>query len=176
MNISLSRKMSKALRHTPEEFGIELDEQGSTSIIELAEALGEPVVNLLTVVMEDDKGRFAINGTRIWAHSGHSTGANVPMVPLEVTGDLYHGTKASALDEIFESGGVTKQKRNFVHLSKDILTAVTVANRRSGLSVILTIDAARMVSDGLVIYTAGSAVLTDNVPWEYIREISVINP
>ncbi|WP_234414335.1 RNA 2'-phosphotransferase [Paenibacillus sp. CAA11] len=79
---SLSKLMTKLLRHTPEEFGIVLDpEDGSCRMEELLEALQKERKwawlqreDVEEVVRNSDKQRFEIRGDRIRARYGHSHG------------------------------------------------------------------------------------------------------
>ena len=77
--IRTSKFLSYVLRHRPDAIGIELDENGWTSIdilIEKAAADGKSIDRALLeqVVSTNDKQRFAISddGLRIRASQGHS--------------------------------------------------------------------------------------------------------
>ena len=174
MSKRLSRTMSYALRHDPSNFGLTLDTDGSVNLNEFADALDVPVQDIIVTVLSDDKQRFTIHNDRIWANNGHTVKADVPLTPVTTAGYVYHGTKVKFLDSIAENGGIEPRQRNYVHLSTDVATATDVANRRDGLSVILTIDAGKMIEDGLELVSSGSAVLAKYVPWEYVVNISVL--
>lgn len=174
MSNKLSRTMSYALRHSPENFGLTLDENGSVEINELAQGLNAQVESILDAVFSDSKNRFSFVNGRIWANSGHSTQANIPLTQLEHSGIVFHGTKSNFITSIIGEGGLLPQKRNYVHLSRDVATAVEVAERREGTTVLLQIDAGKMINDGHEVFSSGSSVLTRSVPWEYVVNVSVV--
>jgi putative RNA 2'-phosphotransferase len=177
----ISTLFSWGLRHNPEQFGVELDEQGWTSItsvlqafvihrppfqgrnaIELRKILGE-------VVSRNNKQRFEMKGDRIRARQGHSASLSVelglkPKAPPSV---LFHGTASDFVASIF-SKGIVRQSRQHVHLSDSWNTATDVGSRH-GDPVVLKIDAKRMNEDGFAFYLTENGVwLTDDVPVEYI--------
>ena len=174
MNEKLSRTMSYALRHNPSNFGLTLDANGAVNLRKFADALDVPVQEIIVTVLADSKQRFTIHNDRIWVNNGHTVKADVPLTPVTTAGHLYHGTKVKFLDSIADNGGIEPRQRNYVHLSTDVSTATDVADRRNGLSVILTIDAEKMIEDGLELVSSGSAVLAKYVPWEYVVNISVL--
>jgi putative RNA 2'-phosphotransferase len=81
----------------------------------------------------------------------------------------YHGTPSSNVTSIFRNG-LQPQSRAYVHLSKDVETAIKVALRRGPIFTILEIDGSRMKFDGYKIYESDNGViLTKEVPSEYIK-------
>ncbi len=113
-----------ALRHGPERFGIDLDDEGWTSFEELIFAirfehydwtfLDEASVKAAI----DGMDRFEIRGDRIRAVYGHSIElATLPPIadPPEV---LFHGTAAGNVPSILQSG-ISRMRRRFVHFSTD---------------------------------------------------------
>ena len=57
--------------------------------------------------------------------------------------------------------------RQYVHLSKDIQTAVKVGQRH-GKAVVLNVDAEKMVKDGFCFYLSDNGVwLCEKVPYQY---------
>ena len=57
--------------------------------------------------------------------------------------------------------------RQYVHLSKDIQTAVKVGQRH-GKAVVLNVDAEKMVKDGFCFYLSDNGVwLCEKVPCQY---------
>ena len=80
---------------------------------------------------------------------------------------LYHGTVQKYVDSIMETG-LSKQSRNYLHLSRDVETATNVGSRR-GSPVILKIHALDMHKDGHVFYISKNGVyLIELVPSNYI--------
>ena len=172
--IRLSKFLSLILRHDPGKVGLSLDEAGWVEVAELLAAMGRHgrVVSreqLLHVVETSDKKRFALSddGKRIRASQGHSVEVELgyePATPPEV---LYHGTVDRFLASIREKG-LVKGARHHVHLSADVGTATKVGGRR-GRAVVLTVDAAGMVREGIVSYVSANGVwLTEHVPARFL--------
>jgi len=172
--IRTSRKISLVLRHKPEAIGISLDENGWAGVDELLRLMtksGTPLTRpeLETIVAENNKKRFRFNddGTKIRANQGHSLKVDLQMKAVQPPTVLYHGTATTAVASILKTG-LEKRKRQHVHLSHEQVTATQVGGRH-GKPVILTVDAARMVTDGYLFYRSDNGVwLTDNVPPAYL--------
>lgn len=171
----LSKRLSLALRHEPASLGIELDEQGWTSVeILLANlaARGVPInrARLEALVATNDKQRFRFSedGQRIRANQGHSVEIELGLAPQLPPEILYHGTVERFLASIFAQG-LLKGQRHHVHLSSDLATAQIVGRRR-GASVILTVAAGAMSAAGHTFYRSDNGVwLVDHVPPQYLR-------
>jgi len=174
MNITKTSKfLSLILRHKPEAGGITLDKNGWASVFSLLNACNIKIGQLDKIVSENNKGRFEYDEkkTKIRARQGHSIKVDVGLseqIPPEF---LYHGTKYSNLSSIKDSG-LLKMNRLHVHLSIDKNTAIEVAKRRSGKSVVLKIDALKMQKDGYSFFLSNNNVwLTDSVPSKYILHL-----
>jgi putative RNA 2'-phosphotransferase len=171
--VKLSKRMSLALRHAPERFGLALDEGGWVRVDDLLAALRITREALDTVVAGNDKRRFAVDsgpgGTeRIRASQGHSVPVDLGLTAQEPPPHLYHGTTATALASI-RATGLHRGRRHHVHLSGDVDTATRVGARRAGSTIVLTVDAAAMVRDGHSFYRSANGVwLTDEVPPRYL--------
>lgn len=172
-----SKALSYWLRHAPEKGGLKLDAQGWTPVNALLEALekgGLPtdMTLLERVVAENDKQRFEFSddGERIRARQGHSIAVEGSWHRADPPATLYHGTVAKFLGAIMREG-LNRQKRHHVHLSPDIATASQVGQRR-GKPVILSVDAAAMVSEGAEFALSANGVwLVDAVPPEYLTVV-----
>jgi len=168
----ISKFLSLLLRHKPESIGLRLDKNGWAEIDELIEKsknirLTQALIE--RVVEQDDKQRFIIKGNRIRANQGHSIAIDLALNAVTPPEVLYHGTAMHFLDSIMKIG-LTKQKRQYVHLSKEIETATHVGMRH-GKVVILEVDAKRMYEEGYLFYLSENGVwLTDVVPKEFIKE------
>ena len=168
--VRLSKFLSLVLRHDPDSIGISLDAQGWVGIDELlsaAAARGKPVVraDFDTVVALNDKRRFTVSedGCRIRAAQGHSVDAELALTPVADPPPLYHGTATRFLDAILREG-LTPQSRQHVHLSADVATALTVG-RRHGKPVVLRVDVAGALAQGLPFFRADNGVwLTTQMP------------
>lgn len=160
---SLSKMMTKLLRHTPEEFGVVLDpEDGSCSIDTLLAAIqAQPKWSWVKqedveqVVRNSDKQRFEIKDERIRARYGHSH-QKVRYNPGEPPAVLYHGTNKKALPSILQEG-LSPMSRQYVHLSEGTHFA-TLAGRRRGELVILKVDTLSAKQLGVTFYYAGNEV------------------
>ncbi|MFG1922000.1 RNA 2'-phosphotransferase [Cryptosporangium sp. NPDC048952] len=166
--VTLSKRMSLALRHEPGRFGLTLDPAGWVSIDDFLAALQIDRADFDTVVALDDKQRFAVIDDRVRANQGHSVTVELGYRPAEPPAVLFHGTSADAVPSI-RATGLHRGKRHHVHLSPDEATAQRVGSRRRGAVAILTIDAAAMARDGHVFYRSDNGVwLVEAVPNHYL--------
>jgi putative RNA 2'-phosphotransferase len=169
----LSRFVSGSLRHFPADAGIELDAGGWTGV----GALGDAVVQrydwarreqLDGVLATDPKGRFERRDDRVRAAYGHSVAVDLGATDEPVPDTLYHGTAPRNLDAVREEG-LRPMGRAEVHLSGTVKAAVEVGSRHATDPVVLTVDAAGMLSDGREIQGRGEETYTtDRVPPEYL--------
>lgn len=174
MNLKkISVKMSWLLRHCQEPLYIRLN-GGWADVKTILSVLKKsyPEVTLETIkqiVAEDEKGRYSFDatGTKIRANQGHSIpGVVIEMKSPEPPEFLYHGTATRFLDAIMREG-LKSMKRQFVHISPDYATAVTVGSRH-GKPVVLKIRAKDFVADGHDLYRSSNGVWqAKNVPPEY---------
>ncbi len=184
---SVSRALSKVLRHEPGLIGIVLDTQGWVDVEVLLAALRRasgshsadkrlrtlPAVSrelLEQVVADNDKKRFSFSedGARIRAVQGHSIDVELGHQVAEPPPVLYHGTAAHVLDAI-RLEGLRKRDRHAVHLSAQADTAVAVGARH-GRPVVLVVDAAAMHRDGMAFSRSDNGVwLVDAVPPKYMH-------
>ena len=175
--ITVSKYLSKHLRHAPEEIGLTLEPGGWVGIDDLLAAAGRHGFairrdELDQVVTENDKQRFAIDptGTRIKANQGHSADVELTFDTLPPPAELFHGTADQNRDAI-RRDGLAKMKRHHVHLSADVPTAVKVGIRH-GRPLVFAVDAAGMAAAGVTFCRSDNGVwLTDHVPPQYLREL-----
>ncbi|MEU7570996.1 RNA 2'-phosphotransferase [Micromonospora sp. NPDC049240] len=171
--VRVSRRMSLALRHRPDRFGLTLDRAGWAPVTDLLAAMRISRVELDAVVAGNDKQRFAVEpgpdgADRIRANQGHSVPVDLGLTPASPPGRLYHGTADEVLDAI-RAEGLRRGRRHHVHLSPDVATARRVGARRSGAVVVLAVDAAAMADHGYLFYRSANGVwLTDTVPPGYL--------
>lgn len=173
-NDAVSKFLSYVLRHEPQAIGLELDSEGWANIKLLIICAGRherkldmPLIQ--AVVDNNDKKRFVISddGQRIRAVQGHSSSqVNISYQEKTPPEYLYHGTATRFIDSI-NSKGLVAGSRQYVHLSADQSTAITVGQRH-GKPVILTVNALQMYQQGFKFYQAENGVwLTVHVPVEY---------
>lgn len=172
--IKKSKVLSYVLRHRPDSIGISLDSNGWINTTELLNALNESgasitFTELLRIVNENDKQRFAFNNdrTQIRASQGHSVKVDLKLHATLPPVTLYHGTSVASLEAI-KKKGLLPMNRQHVHLSKDPQTALQVGSRH-GKAVILEINAEKMNSAGYKFYISENKVwLADEIPAKYI--------
>lgn len=170
----LSVFISLILRHKPEAAGIVLDEHGWANVDELLAGINNTgrsidMEILERIVQTDQKGRYSFNEdkTLIRANQGHSISVDVELEEQKPPETLYHGTAAQFVDNIMQQG-LKPMSRLYVHLSKDVETAVKVGNRH-GNPVVLKIDAKKMYEDGEKFYFSANGVwLVKYVAKKYI--------
>ncbi|WP_276272811.1 RNA 2'-phosphotransferase [Haloarcula litorea] len=172
----LSKFVSGALRHFPEDAGLELDEAGWTDFDALVAAVESKYdwadrEALAAVVATDPKGRFERTGgddDRVRAAYGHSVDVTLDDGDGPVPDTLYHGTPARNLDAIQEEG-LRPMGRQQVHLSGSVADARDVGRRHADDPVVLAVDAAALEADGHAVTRRGeSTYTTDRVPPAYL--------
>ena len=175
MDKRLSKFLSLILRHKPETAGISLDEHGWADVGELLEGIRQTgrIIDLPTlerIVEENDKQRFSFSPDRkrIRANQGHSVQVDVELEQKEPPEVLYHGTVEKNRASI-EEKGLLRGTRLYVHLSKDVETAMKVAARRKGEKLICEVKAGEMHRAGYIFYLSANGVwLTEAVPRNFI--------
>ena len=176
-DVSLGRFISLILRHRPEEIGLTLDPEGWANVDELLDGINKTgrkidMVTLERIVRENNKQRYTLSPDkkRIRANQGHSIDVHVEMERREPPEKLYHGTASRFLDSIKEKG-ICKMSRQYVHLSKDVSTAINVG-KRHGDPVVLVVDTKRMAADGFVFMISANGVWqSQDIPFSYVTEV-----
>jgi len=174
-NTSISKFLSKYLRHEPEQLGLSLDVGGWVKVDALLEASARHnfVISreeLDEVVATNAKQRFSFDLTKtlIRANQGHSVEVDLQLEPKQPPDLLYHGTAEKNVEAIRRLG-LQKMARHHVHLSSDQAMAKMVGQRH-GKPVVFEVNAAAMSKDGYVFYCSSNQVwLVDRVPPEYLK-------
>jgi putative RNA 2'-phosphotransferase len=167
----LSKEISYALRHAPQEYGLTIDKQGWIPVESLINALKKQekysdlsVQDIADMIQASEKKRHELVAGRIRALYGHSTEEKIKkdsVCPPEV---LYHGTARRFLPKILEQGLISKE-RQYVHLSEDVETATIVGRRRDEEPVVLRVHAATASNDGICFYNGNETIwLSDYIP------------
>lgn len=173
-DIALGKFLSFILRHHPDTTGISLDENGWADVDDLLKGMkktGRTIDKqiLEQIVRENNKKRYSFNKdhTKIRANQGHSICVDVELKEEIPPNPLYHGTAERFLENI-KKQGICRKTRQYVHLSSDKNTAISVG-RRHGKPVILTIDTKSMVKDKIPFYLSENDVwLCEFVAWKYV--------
>lgn len=172
--IQKSKWLSKHLRHQPERIGLRLEAGGWVRVADLLDAarrnqMALSRAQLEEVVAKNDKQRFAFNAdkSKIRASQGHSVEVDLQLQPQIPPTRLYHGTGMQYRQNI-EAEGLVKMRRQHVHLSRDIATALKVGARH-GKPYVFVVDATRMYGDGYDFFVSDNGVwLVDEVPPQYL--------
>lgn len=173
--VSRSKFLSLLLRHAPETIGLALDAQGwanLSELVRLANAAGTEIDldDIYEIVETNEKKRFEISldDQRIRAVQGHSIEVDLQLEPAMPPEFLYHGTARDFVESIL-AHGIRKGKRQYVHLSQEMSTAMQVGGRH-GKPVALVVESAKMAQAGHLFYKAKNGVwLTDHVPPDQVR-------
>ncbi len=172
----LSKNISRALRHQPWIYELELDEEGWTDIENLLQGLRSEksvwknlsIDDLQEMIKLADKKRFQIENNKIRALYGHSLPGKInksESTPPEI---LYHGTSPKIIDQIRQEG-LKPMNRQYVHLSTDEETALSVGKRKAKQPVILKILALQGSQNGVNFYQGNDLIwLADTVPSQFI--------
>ena len=172
----LSRLVSRALRHEPGRYELELDEAGWVPVNALLSAIHAQGAqwsqvnrdDLTQMIASSAKRRHEIDGERIRALYGHSVPGRVLKIQAEPPAQLFHGTSPRAWVAIQRSG-LQPMGRQYVHLSVDAATAEQVGRRKSAKPVILTVQAARAHEAGTRFWRGNDLVwLADGVSPDFI--------
>ena len=177
--VSISKILSYALRHKPEEFNIKLDKEGWIDIDILCKAIAcckskmhISKETIEKIIAESEKKRFEISGNKVRATYGHSFSAKIEFKESVPPNILFHGTSHDAYKKICKEG-LKPMNRQYVHLSTDADTAKKVGIRHDKNPVILVVDAPKMYSDGMKFFHSANdgTWLCDCVPSKYIVKI-----
>mmetsp|Transcript_37231 Transcript_37231/g.84750 ORF Transcript_37231/g.84750 Transcript_37231/m.84750 type:complete len:308 (-) Transcript_37231:163-1086(-) len=187
--VTLSKTMSWLLRHGAGQAGVRVGEDGSVRVDEmlaLPKFKGYSREEVAEVVANNEKQRFAVSGAgadwSVRAHQGHSQ-----KVASLITGDqgltrlltppadpVLHGTFREAWDKI-KGEGLKRMARQHIHLTDLHKPSEQgqVSGFRASCQVIVTIDVAQAMADGVVFLRSGNGViLTEGVagclPAKYI--------
>ncbi|ORY82669.1 phosphotransferase KptA/Tpt1 [Protomyces lactucae-debilis] len=169
----LSRALSRMLRHNAANEGLAVRSDGYISV---AAILARPKLKkfqatqakIEEVVALDNKSRYAmqqIDGVLfIRANQGHSI--QVDDLELEKIQDatrfpvVLHGTNETALKLIQESGGLSKMKRNHIHLATGKFGDEGVTSGvRKDCTVFIYVDMAKAMADGILFYKSANGVI-----------------
>ncbi|GBF72219.1 RNA 2'-phosphotransferase [Paenibacillus sp. 598K] len=173
----LSKEVSYALRHAPWEYELELDDEGWVTVEQLLSALRQDhrwtslqESDLARMIARSDKQRHELNGGKIRALYGHSVPERIVKVRSSPPQTLYHGTTQPLLETILREG-LRPMQRQYVHLSVDTATALTVGRRKTPSPVLLRIDAMEAERDGVAFYMGNHSIwLADAIPPAFLSE------
>lgn len=105
--IRLSKTVSHALRHEPQSYNLNLDNQGWVLLSDLVIALNSKGIqvnefDINEMVKLSEKKRHQILNGKIRAYYGHSVENKILKYPVEPPEFLYHGTTQNNLIDILK--------------------------------------------------------------------------
>lgn len=174
----LSKFLSGALRHFPDDVGLDVDARGWTSQAELIEAALDrypwaTAEHVRAVLSTDPKGRFETREDRVRATYGHSIDVRVDKDEGSIPDRLYHGT-AAANRGVILSEGLQPMGRREVHLSGEVETAREVGRRHADEIAVLGVDVEGLREEGIEIQRRSEDVYTcERVPPEHLEVLHV---
>jgi putative RNA 2'-phosphotransferase len=165
----LGRTLAGVLRHFPERFGLDMDEQGFVNIRDFINALRDNnrryhwlrPHHLIAIIETDPKGRYQISNDLMRATYGHSLELELKLPTENIPDHLYYPATPEEADIILETG-LRPSDRKMVHLSKTYQDAVNAGKVRVEFPIILEIDATKAIEAG--------NVLTHEIPPEFLSK------
>lgn len=157
--------MAHALRHDPQRYGLELDQDGWASVGDLLDGLRSTSqrwrdvtrADVEEMVARSAKRRFELDAGRVRALYGHSVPVRITTEPQLPPPVLYHGTTPAAAATILVEG-LRPMRRQYVHLSADAATAADVGRRRTHAPVVLRVAAREAAAAGTSFWPGTEAV------------------
>ena len=172
----LGRTLAGVLRHFPERFGLDMDEQGFVSIRGFINALRDSnrryhwlrPHHIVAIIETDPKGRYQISNDLMRATYGHSLELDLKLPTENIPDHLYYPATQEEADIILETG-LRPSDRKMVHLSRTYQDALNAGKVRVEAPIILEIDSAAAIAAGNVISQAGKTVfLAQEIPPEFL--------
>ncbi len=182
--VKISKEISYALRHAPQDYGLVLDAEGFVPVETLLAALaakhpGRPPIteeDLAAIIATSPKRRFEIQDGRICALYGHSAGMHIEKTAAAPPRILYHGTAHASLPSIMAQG-LLPMGREYVHLSVDQKTALQVGGRHDHHPALLQVDCAQASREGITFYQGNETTwLADRIPPDCLELLSQAGP
>lgn len=172
----IGRTMAGILRHFPERFDLEMDEQGYVQVRELVAAMRDNnrrmhwlrPHHIMALVESDPKGRYQLSNDKVRATYGHTLDLDLQHPTDNIPEELFYPTTPDEAEIILETGIIPADRR-MVHLSKTWEDAFSAGSVRVDDPVILAVDTVRAMADGIEIGRAARTVyLCAQVPSEYL--------
>ncbi len=134
----ISKSMSKVLRHSAVDAGLQPDDGGFVALEDLAREIRQSASVLLEIATHPAEPRFQVIDDRIRALYGHSFPvADLFEVNVKMPETLFHGSSWDHLSQI-SAEGLLPRSRQHVHLTNNPAEAIEVA-RRHGHAVLLAV-------------------------------------
>ncbi|KAF7298953.1 putative tRNA 2'-phosphotransferase [Mycena indigotica] len=170
--VRMSKTLSWLLRHGAQSEGLPMRPDGFVKVTDL---LANPRVvpldhaQLQEMVKADAKQRFAlIEEESVWwirANQGHSMKAvkELELKPILSISDIptkiaVHGTTNAAWD-LIAAQGLSKMKRNHIHLAQGIANENVVSGMRKSSQILIFVDIERALVDGIKFSLSDNGVI-----------------
>ncbi|PRQ01284.1 RNA 2'-phosphotransferase [Enhygromyxa salina] len=161
--VKKSKKLSRLLRHSASEAGLEIDEAGWVDVAEVLRSVNMSRADLEMVVRENNKRRLQLEGDRVRACQGHSLdnwavtreGLEGSWAAYASEASVWHGTSVDAVPSIAREG-ILAVARTHVHLAPAMSSKV---GKRASVHVMLEISPARVRAAGVGLYVAPNGVV-----------------
>lgn len=166
----LSKLMSLILRHAPDKYGLQLDDNGYVAVAELSSAVLEkcpyasPEFIRKFVAGPQGTRRFVLReDDMVAARYGHSIPVMIDLQPAEPPEYLYLGTFPSN-KPLVVSEGLKPHDRQFVHLSTTEGEAQKIGERKAHMPLVLRISTKKARAAGIEFFHAGHLYLCRAIP------------
>jgi len=175
---NLGKTTAGVLRHFPDKYGLEMDEQGWISLEHFVKVLRNRQksfhwvrkYHVKALAATDEKNRYEHKGDQIRATYGHSIEVDLDLPTEDIPDTLYAPTTEKESELLLESG-LHPSDRTYVHLSGTYDSAVEAGAVRTKEPVILKVDAESAIEDGHEIMEAGKDVyIAKEIKAEYLEE------
>lgn len=177
---SLGRVLALILRHAPDRFGLEMDEEGFIDLYKIVTAIkkkkGDRMrwlrpTHIIGLVETDPKGRYQVEDNNVRATYGHSIPLKMSLPTDGIPERLFYPAKPDEVEK-FMTEGIHPVDRTMVHLSKTWNDAFEAGIHKEGPEpIILRIDAELALNNGIIIQRAGKTVFTvEEVPHDFISK------
>lgn len=176
----LGKFISGVLRHFPDKFGLNMDENGWVNLESLARVVKRRyrwanIWLIKALVYSDEKQRYELKDDKIRARYGHSVDVKLNDLPEAEEDVLYYGTSEEEAHRMLEIG-IKPVNQRYVHLSTTIEKSKEVASIRTDTPIVLEIDAKKARKDGIRIVKANDLIaLAEEIPAKYIKRQIVFN-
>ena len=176
----LGKFISGILRHFPDKFGLNMDENGWVNLESLARVVRKKyrwanVWLIKALVYSDEKQRYELKNDMIRARYGHSIDVKLNDLPQAEEDVLYYGTSEEEAHRMLEIG-IKPVNQRYVHLSTTIEKSREVASIRTDTPIVLEIDARKAREDGIRIVKANDQIaLAEEIPAKYIKRQIIFN-
>ncbi|MBN8603396.1 MAG: RNA 2'-phosphotransferase [Planctomycetes bacterium] len=155
------RKLLRALRHAPQEFNLDMDENGWVCLDQIYAWFDLTLPEMRNVgikrIIAGHGPRFAIKGNYIRATYGHSCIQYSPQIASIPKVPLFHGTTGDVLP-LIDMFGLTPGYRRFVQLTTDFRYAAEIGRNRGSQPVVLCIDIQKANQLGIRFFESGTHV------------------